>query len=304
VRYRPFGGGGSVVSSVSLRLHPAPGLTESDVVSLIHGALEQGINYFEVPAGEPEILDALGEALRPVDRNLLVVSLRVGGAPGGPMSSGRDFGPQTLANQIVDAQRRTGIRQFDAAVLDDPAAEELTPKALETLKIARSTNRVRTLGVSGVDDAIEAYISTGAFDMLVIPFNLASGWRERRRLVEAQRRDMVIVGYDFWPEAFRQASARPVRTGLLDRLGGGRRNEPLAGAGTYAFLDSTPNWTSEQICMAYALSDVSVATIMVDTTSVEHLQALAEVADRELPSAVSAQVEMARFSVEKLEAAG
>jgi aryl-alcohol dehydrogenase-like predicted oxidoreductase len=302
VRYRPFGGGGLVVSAVSLRLKP--GLSRDAVAPLIHGALEHGINYFEVPAVDPELLSALGEALRPVDRNLLVVSLRVGGGYGGPLESGRDFTPQTLANQIVDAQRRTGVRDFDVVVLDDPAAEELSPRALDTLKTARSTGRTRMLAVSGVDEAIDAYISTGAFDVLVIPFNLASGWRERRRLVEAQRRDMPIVGYDFWPEAFRGGGKRE-RPGLLSRaLAGKPKADPLDGAGTYAFLDNTPGWTSEQICMAYALSDVTVATVMVDTASVEHLHALADVADREVPAAVSAQVEMARFSARKLEEAG
>ena len=299
MRYRPFGGGGLVVSAVSLRLKT--GVSPDAVAPLMHGALEHGINYFELPGADPEVLSAAGEALRPVDRNLLVVTLRVGGGPAG---GARDFTPQTLANQIVDAQRRTGVRDFDGVVLDDPAAEELSPKALETLKIARSTGRTRMLGVSGVDEAIDAYISTGAFDMLVIPFNLASGWRERRRLVEAQRRDMVIVGYDFWPDQF-HASPKRERPSLITRaLAPKPKAEPLAGAGTYAFLDTTPGWTSEQICMAYALSDVTVATVMLETTDVEHLGALADVADRELPPAVSAQVEMARFSAEKLEAAG
>ncbi|HEX8661208.1 MAG TPA: hypothetical protein VF686_05025, partial [Brevundimonas sp.] len=123
MRYRPFGGGGLVVSAVSLRLKT--GTSPDAVAPLMHGALEHGINYFEIPAGDPEILTAAGQALRPVDRNLLVVTLRIGGALTG---ASRDFSPQTLANQIVDAQRRTGIREFDGLVLDDPAAEELSPK--------------------------------------------------------------------------------------------------------------------------------------------------------------------------------
>jgi aryl-alcohol dehydrogenase-like predicted oxidoreductase len=298
MRYRPFGGGGSVVSAVSLRLRSDMGLDHYAVVELIHTAFEQGVNYFEIPATDPAILDAAGEAFGPVDRELFVVSLRIGGLLGGPTLDGRDFTAQTLANQIVDAQRRTGLRQFDAAILDDPSAEELSPRALETLKLARSSGRVRMLGVSGVDEAIDAYISTGAFDLLCIPFNLGSGWRDRRRLIEAQRRDMVLVSYDFWPEEFRRGE-RPERPSLLTRaLAPKPKAGPLAGAGTYAFLNNTPGWTSEQICMAYVLSDVSIATIMVDPSSTQHLQDLAAVADREIPLAVSAQVEMARFSAE------
>jgi hypothetical protein len=108
----------------------------------------------------------------------------------------------------------------------------------------------------------------------------------------------VLVSYDFWPEEFRR-DERPERPSLLTRaLAPKPKAGPLAGAGTYAFLNNTPGWTSEQICMAYVLSDVSIATIMVDPSSTQHLQDLAAVADREIPLAVSAQVEMARFSAE------
>jgi aryl-alcohol dehydrogenase-like predicted oxidoreductase len=183
-------------------------------------------------------------------------------------------------------------------VLDDPADGEVPPKALETLRLARSSNRVRHLGVAGVEDGLDTYLATGAFDLLVSPFSLASTWRERRRVIEAERADMVIIGRDFWPEAFRRPGGSD-KPGLLARaLGGKPKAEPLVGAGTYAFLDGTPGWTSEQICLAYALSDLRFASVMVDPSSPEHLVSLAEVADREISSALAAQVEMARFSQE------
>ena len=297
MRYRPFGAGGLVVSTVSLRLRANH--TPEQVVSLIHTAIEQGVNYFEIPAGAPDLLDAVGDALGPVDRDLLILALNLGApAPGVAPRGDRDFSPQTLANQIVDAARRTGAGKLDAVILDDPTEDELQAKALETLKLARSSERVRHLGVAGVEDGLDVYLSTGAFDLLVSPFSLASGWRERRRLIEAQRADMIIIGCDFWPEVFRR-QARSDKPGLLSRaLGGKPKTEPLAGAGTYAFLGNTPGWTSEQICLAYTLADLRFASVMVDPTSPEHLVDLAAVADREISSALSAQVEMARFSQE------
>jgi aryl-alcohol dehydrogenase-like predicted oxidoreductase len=295
MRYRPFGGSGSVVSAVSLRIPTNSGLTAEGCVALVHAALEQGINYIEAPAGDPEVLYALGEAAAAVERELLVLSLRLGGGEPGR----RDFSAETLAKQITDALARTGLQQFDVAVLDDPATDELSPQALATMKAARASGRAKMIGVSGVDDAIDAYISVGAFDLLAIPFNLGSGWRERRRLNEASKRDMTVVGYDPWPEQFRRrATADAAPKGLLGRAFGQRHTDPLADAGTYAFLDKTPNWTSEEICLAYALTDVKIATVMLEPRSVEHLEQLAAVADRELPSGVSAQVEMARFGKE------
>ena len=283
-----------MVSAVALRIPQGSGMTAADTVALIHAAMEQGINYVEIPAGEPEVLAGFGEAVGAVERELLLLALRVGGGT-------RDFSAEGLARQITDALRRTGLKHFDAIVLDDPSSEELTPQGLATMKAARSSGRCKMIGVAGIDEAIDAYISAGAFDLLALPFNLASGWRERRRLVEAQRRDMTIVGYDPWPEEFQQRQQAAPKS-LLSRAFQKAPANPLEGAGTYAFLDRTPNWTSEQICLAYALTDVKIATVMIEAGSIEHLETLAKVADREMPAGLSAQVEMARFSKERLEA--
>jgi aryl-alcohol dehydrogenase-like predicted oxidoreductase len=283
-----------VVSAVALRIPQNSGMAAEACIALVHAALEQGVNYIEFPANEPEVLYGVGEAVAPVDRNLLVLALRVGGG------MVRNFSAEGLARQITDALHRTGLQQFDVIVLDDPAGDELSPQALATMKQARSSGRCKMIGVAGVDEAIDAYISAGAFDLLTIPFNLGSGWRERRRLIEAQKRDMTVVSYDPWPEQFRGRSEAAPK-GLLGRAFQKSPANPLEGAGTYAFLDRTPKWTSEEICLAYALTDVKIATVMVEAQSIEHLEALASVADREMPAGLSAQVEMARFSAEQLE---
>lgn len=287
MRYRPLGGAGTVVSCISLRLRSGE-LTPGEAVARIHAAVEQGVNTFDIPADDSELLLAVGEALSAVDRDLLVLVVRIGGD--------RNFSAHGLQAQIVDSLRRMRVTRLDAVVLDDPAGDELSPEALEMLKAARASGRVRMLGVAGVDEAIDAYISNGAFDLLVLPFNLTTGWRERRRLLEAQKRDMAVVGYDPWPELFRTRPSAPAKGGLLSRAFRPKPSDPLAGAGTYAFLETTLNWTSEQICLAYALTDLKIATIQIEPESGEHLAELAAVADREMPSGLSAQVEMARFA--------
>ncbi len=287
MRYRPLGSQGTVVSSVSLRLR-SDRITPSEAVARIHAAVEQGVNTFDIPGDDPEMLLAVGQALASVDRDLLVLVVRIGGL--------RNFSAHGLQSQIVDSLRRMRVSRLDAVVLDDPAGDELSADALDMLKAARASGRVRMLGVAGVDEAIDAYISNGAFDLLVLPFNLTSGWRERRRLLEASKRDMAVIGYDPWPDVFRAKPASPQKTSLLSRAFRQKSVEPLAGAGTYAFLDNTPNWSCEQICLAYALTDLKIATVQVEPESHEHLAELAAVAEREMPSGLSAQVEMARFA--------
>jgi hypothetical protein len=52
----------------------------------------------------------------------------------------------------------------------------------------------------------------------------------------------------------------------------------------------------EEICLAYALTEPSLATMQVTSDRVRQLEALASVAERDLPAGVSTRIEMARFS--------
>lgn len=288
MRYRPLDGAGTVVSAVSLRLR-SDRLSPSEVAAWIHGAVEQGVNFFDIPGDDPELLLAVGDALATVERDLLAIAVRLG--------ADRNFGAHPLQARIVDALRRLRVGYLNAIILDEPGVNDLDAQTLSMLKAARASGRVRTLGVAGEDEALDTHIAAGAFDMLVLPFNLTSGWRERRRLIEAQKRDMAIVGFDPWPDPFRnRAAPGQSRPSLLSRAFRPRPADPLAGVGTYAFLDETQGWTSEQICLAYALTDVKLASVQLEATSLEHLAMLAAVADRELPAATAAQVEMARFA--------
>lgn len=289
MRYRPLGGQGTVVSAVSLRLR-AGELSPDEAIARIHGAVEQGVNFFDLPGDDPTVLSAVGDALTSVDRDLLVLAVRIG--------RGGDFEAQTLQREIVDALRRLRVNYLNVIIVDDPQPGAPGPQVVSMLKAARASGKVRMLGVAGSDEALDACIALDVFDLLLSPFNLTSGWRERRRLMEAGKRDMAIVGEDPWPEVFRpKAAAAQAPLSLLARAFRPRApTDPLAGVGTYAFLDQTPSWTSEQICLAYALTDVKLASVQVEADDLEHLAMLAAVADRELPAATAAQVEMARFS--------
>ncbi len=289
MRYRPLGVTGTVVSAVSLVLADSQtrGRTQ-DFEQLVYTALENGINMFEVVGRSPGIAEGLARAIHAIERDLVFVAWRMGNSH--PLSGHpeRDFTPEGLQRNVEAVLARTGFSYLDAIILDDPLSEELSPHALGKLKDFRATGRVRRLGVAGRDDAMDAYITTGAFDILCSPYSLVSGWKERLRLKAAIAQDMAIIGYGFHPEQFQRggASAGVSRSGA----------NPLAGAGTYAFLDRTPGWTSEAICLAYALTEPSLASIHVVTDRPERLIALAAVTEKDLPAGVAAQIEMARFN--------
>ena len=86
---------------------------------------------------------------------------------------------------------------------------------------------------------------------------------------------------------------QPPKRGLF---GGRPAHNPLEGVGSYRFLHDTKNWTAEEICLAYCLTEPSIATVLVTSDDPEHLAQLAAVPDRDMPPGLAAQVEMARFA--------
>jgi aryl-alcohol dehydrogenase-like predicted oxidoreductase len=299
LRYRPFGPSATVVSAVSLTLGDDPTRTRpSDWVSLIYAALENGINAFEVIGRDPVILDGVGEALQAVERRLVFLTWRLGTCS---TSDGlvRDFSGDGLTRQVCAVLARTGLDYLDVALLDDPLSHELPQDALAALTELKAGGAANLVGVAGEDDALDAYISTGAFDVLACPFNLTSGWKDRNRVRTAVERDMAVIGYRAYPEGFHrsaiaasQAKRDAAAQAKKDRAG------PLTGMGSYAFLDRTPNWDAEEICLAYALTEPALATVEIRPGAIARMEQLASVADREMPPGLAAQIEMARFAPE------
>lgn len=291
MRYRPFGRSGMAVSCVVLQVDDAS-LSRGPQAcrSLIWAALEQGINAYHLTGTDPSLPHVVGEALSAVERRLVFVGLRLGA-----IGKGRDFSPEGVTRQIAAALGGSGLGYFDMAILDDPQADELPQKTLELLKDFRATEQVRNLGVAGDNPAMETYIATNAFDVLASPYNLKSGWLDRHRMRTASQKNMTVFGYDYFPSGLdnpkqvvpdpRKAVARPVH--------------PLYGAGSYGFLHETKNWTAEEICLAYALTEPTLSAVMIEASDLTRLEQLAAVPERDLPNGLAAQIEMARFGEEK-----
>ncbi len=290
MRYRPLGNTGMSVSAMSLVLSDSTArMRDADWIALIYAALESGINAFEVTGSQPALIEGVGQALQAIDRRLVFLAWRLGWSMSTSGALVRDFSPEGLARTVESVVARTGLGYLDATILDDPQAAELSPQALDMLRRLKDMGRIRLLGVTGRDDAMDAYISSRSFDLVATPFSLMSGWKERLRVKAAIDRDMVVLGYDYHPQAIREPQAKG---GAWTRTAA----QPLAGAGTYAFLDRTPHWSGEEICLAYALTEPSLCTVQVPADRIDRVELMAAVCERELPSGVPAQIEMARFA--------
>ncbi len=306
MRYRPFGRSGVATSAVCLSLTDAAARRGPEALrQLIYQGLELGINAYHLAGLDPDLPQVLGEALSVVERRLVFVSLQLG-VGRGRLGTTRDFSPETLTGALDHVLNVSGLGHLDMVTLDDPGVDELPRASLEALKALRASGRVTMLGVSGDNDAMDAYVSTNAFDVLVTPYHLRSGWKERNRLKAATQLDMATVAYDWFPEELSTLKKTDEVSGnRINRLfGGSKEPHPLQGVGTYRFLHQTKNWTAEEICLAYTLTEPSVATALIECSDPQHLAALAAVPDRDMPPGLAAQVEMARFGPTKDQQAG
>jgi aryl-alcohol dehydrogenase-like predicted oxidoreductase len=290
MRYRPFGSAGVAVSAITLRLEDQPRLRGSDWRKLIFSALESGINSFEIDGVSSALIEGAAEAFSTVERRLLFIGWRLRGA------LDRALKAQAVHDMIDQALDRTGLGHLDLATLDDPDANVFPAETLEQLKALRGARLIRLLGVAGAGDKFDAYVASGQFDAMATPFNLASGWVERNRVRSAVGREMAVIGLDYWPETLREAhTAKFLPRPSLWR----RRTDPLADVGGYDFLRSTPGWNTQQICLAYALTEPSLASVQITADSPAEVEALAAIVERDLPTGCAAQIEMARFSAQE-----
>jgi aryl-alcohol dehydrogenase-like predicted oxidoreductase len=294
MRYRPFGDTGKSVSALSMALRPSGGLsTVQSWRNLIFSGMENGINCFDLAAGYEELETAMGEALQAVDRRLIFLIWSIRGDPRRPLSA------QALADTMRQALKRTGARYFDVLMLDETAVEGLTPPAMAYVQQLRSAGFALQLGVCGDGPVSGRCLEDPAFDVLATPYNLTSEWKARRLLREAAGTGMVTIGYNVAPaEMLQPPRPEPGVSSILRRV----ERHPLSGAGTYAFLHNTPRWTPEELCLAYALTEPALATLQIDLELAGKLEALAAVPERDPPTGLGAQIEMARFGAEPLPA--
>ncbi|MFI4976915.1 MAG: aldo/keto reductase [Caulobacterales bacterium] len=287
MRYRPFSHSGMAISALSLTLTDPEGRQEPGYWrSLVHAAFEAGINAFDLQAPTPSLVAGFAEGISVVERRLLFIGLQLRGN-----RSPKAFGE--LAHRIVAAGRLT---ELDLLTVE--GTDGVAPDLVDELSALKAQGLARRIGVAGECDVVEDHVLSGRFDALVCPYSILSGWRDRRMIREAVDQQMAVMGSDPFPERVRaviQAPKPKPKVGWFSKP----KYDPLDGVGTYAFLTETANWTPEQICIGYALTEPSLASVQVIVDDPVHLAEVAEATERVLPTAAGAQIEMARFSADE-----
>jgi aryl-alcohol dehydrogenase-like predicted oxidoreductase len=289
MRYRPFGISGKAVSAVSLAM--ARGGGPSDAAGwrgVMFEGMEHGVNCFDIECGNDALARGVAQALQAVERRLvfLICTLRA--------DSAQPFTVERLAESLKRTLTQTGAGYFDVVMFDAETYAALTPRARTLLARLHDASLVLQLGVTGDAGGLDAAVKDPEIEVIATPYNLTSDWRTRRILREASAGGMTVVGYNPVPQS---ALEPPARKPLL--VGKRQRHNPLEGTGTYAFLHTTSGWRAEELCVAYALTEPSIATLQIDMSQIGLLENLAAVPERDPPTSLGAQVEMARFGADK-----
>ncbi len=286
MRFRPFGMTGKTVSAVSLALHATHAHASAEGWrGVIFAGLENGINCFDLADRSAPLAGGVGLALQAVDRRLLFLIWTLRG------DSRQALTAQAIADSVRDGLKYSGARYFDVLMLDETAFHTLTPQAHAYLEQLRAKRFVLQLGLRGAGEALQTAVADPAFEVLATPYNIASERKARQLLRDASEKDMVTIAYDAAPGDL-IVPPRPSQTPEVMKR---TRQNPLADVGTYAFLHSTQNWSAEELCIAYALIEPALATIQFEITDPAHIALVAATPEREPPSSLGAQIEMARF---------
>ena len=285
MRYRPFGRTGIAVSAFSLILNGADDRRKaSDWLALVHTALEHGVNAFEIARPSQALLTGFAEGIAAVRRSLLFVGLRANQDMPGRRLDG-------WVSEVIAAGALGEINLFTIDA-DSPEFEEALGAGLRL----KDLSLVRRMAVAGTGELLADHVEDPLFDALVMPFGMLSGWRDRNLVRTALERQMGVMSYDPCPAELTEIAKEERKQA---KGGWFKRADPLGTAGSHAFLQSTPGWTPEQICLAYALTEPAITTVQMPVKDLEHLANLAEVPERNLPAQVSAQIEMAHFTGER-----
>jgi len=293
MRYRPFGNSGMTVSAITLRLSDQSRLRANEWRALIFTAIENGINSFQIDGESPALLQGAAEAFASVERRLLFLTWRVREEAG-------QFTDAVVERMMASVFDDLGLDYLDLVLINDPLGPDLPAGGDAALRTLHEGRAIRGLGVASRGDVDPALTSSGLVTALSSPFNLSSGWAERNRVRAAVSQNLAVIGEDFWPQALREINNKPLfQKPSLWR----RRSDPLADVGGYDFLTSTQGWSAEDICLGYALTEPSLATVQITADTQAEVERLAAVVERDLPNGVCAQIEMARFSAQERERA-
>jgi predicted aldo/keto reductase-like oxidoreductase len=179
MEYRKLGRTGLDVSAVGLGTEYLMEQPQETVITVVHEAIAQGVNYFDLVAPDPTSRDSLGAAFAGYrDQSLLTAHLGCV-EKGGQYTVTRD--PQVSEVFFLDYLRRYRTDYADVLFLHNNNSQEDWKRLTEPgglLDLAHRFQRegkARFIGLSGHNAAVALQaVASGYIDLLMYPVSLAS----------------------------------------------------------------------------------------------------------------------------------
>jgi predicted aldo/keto reductase-like oxidoreductase len=264
MQYRKLGRTGVDVSAISLGTEYLINLPRDHVVSVIHSALDHGINYFDLFFAQPEFRDNMGFAFKG-HRDKAMFAAHLGSTDqNGQYERTRDL---KLSMELIDDfLRRYNTDYVDVIYLHNSDGQEdydliMNNGFLGTAQKYVKEGKARFIAFSGhtVSTAKQA-VESGDIDILMFPINLANNVVEgRKELLNACVKHNVGL-----------VAMKPYAGGKLLQKDQLMSLEHYQLGADKANMEKPSDITAIQ-CLSYALTQVGVSNIVPGCKTVEHL---------------------------------
>lgn len=272
MQYRKLGKTGLDVGAIGLGTEYLINLPRETVASVIHMAIERGINYFDLFFAQPEFRDNMGVAFNGY-RDKVILAAHLGSAEiDGQYEKTRD--PQLCENFFFDFLTRYGTDYVDILFLHNIDSREDYDNAmnpgglLEMATRYRQEGKARHIGYSGHNTVTSRQaVERSDIDVLMFPINLANhampGKQELLEACVAEQTGLVVMK----PYAGGNLLSEEALIKVAD-MQMGRRETP----GARMRFKKSGMITPIQ-CLSYALDQTGVSTIVPGCGSIEQLEA-------------------------------
>jgi hypothetical protein len=264
MEYRKLGKTGVEVSAISLGTEYLINIPRKDVVEVIHTAIGEGINYFDLFFAQEEFRDNMGFAFKD-HRSEIFLTAHLGSTDqNGQYKKSRD--PELSAKFFEDFLARYNTDHVDVLFLHNIDGQEdydliIKDGFLDLAQRYVKEGKARFIGFSGhtASTATQA-VESGYIDVLMFPVNLASNAVVgKKELFNACVKNEVGL-----------VAMKPYAGGKLLQEGNNISLKHFQTGGTEKSFEKRKQITPIK-CLSYTLSQVGVSNALPGCANVKHL---------------------------------
>lgn len=300
MEFRPLGKTGLNISSLGFGCASYWGMpfySEKEAASLVHYGIDQGINFFDtghsysLGNAEPR-LGRILKNISPSKSRDLIISTKAGTRNGKGTKVFSDYRPSWIRKSVELSLRQLGLETIPILHLHRPILSDLKDELFDVLVNLKSSGMVQVLSINSFDDEIiDAIPKYPAIECLMLDYNFLKQYRETQIEILTNAGVAIIGGAALANHVY----VHPVKKlrGLRDLwyllriLKNSQHKAALKKAEeSFSWLHHVEGITSNQIAIAFSLSNPLISSAIFGTTRMNHLQENLCALDIKLPQEI------------------